>query len=148
MPKSVIPTPSFTPDAPRMSLMMSSNRRILGGEPGAMCRGGLGAHQGIGFTVIGAPFGMADDDVSATDVGQHLGANVAGVRAHLVVRAVLAAEFDRSASEHHLERMQKQRRRTYHDVASRRCILSEFTQHRNLERGCLKQPIHLPIAGD
>src|SRR3546814_48602 len=71
-----------------------------GHQPGAERRLGLGAHLRIGLVVVGAPLGMADDDVAAADVAQHPRGGVAGVRARPGAVAVLAAEGDARSEEH------------------------------------------------
>ena len=48
-------------------------------QPGPQRRLGLGAHQAVGLAVIGAPLGMADDDIAGAGVLQHLGRDVAGM---------------------------------------------------------------------
>jgi hypothetical protein len=51
------------------------------GETCAMRCFGLGTHNLVGFTVIGAAFGMANDHGRCAGVGQHLGRNVARMSA-------------------------------------------------------------------
>ena len=46
-----------------------------------MGSGGLGAHDCIGFTMIGAALGMADDDGGGAGFLQHLSGDVAGMGA-------------------------------------------------------------------
>ena len=54
--------------------------------------------------VVGAPLGVADDDVAAAGVLQHPGAGVAGMRALLLHVAVLAADGDGAAARRYRRR--------------------------------------------
>ena len=65
-----------------------------GHESGAMGRRRLGAYHCVVLAVIGAAFRMADDDIAAAGIGQHLGADIAGVGAARLGMAILAAEVD------------------------------------------------------
>src|ERR1700722_1588885 len=61
-------------------------------KAGPPCGGNLGAHIGVALAVAVAPLGMADDDVGAAGVLQHLGADVTGKGAFFGKVAILAAE--------------------------------------------------------
>ncbi len=52
-----------------------------GGETGAPRRQRLGANLGIGFVMIVPALGMADNDGAGLRIRQHLGCNIAGMRA-------------------------------------------------------------------
>ena len=54
----------------------------------------------VGLAMVGAPLGMADDDVRGAGILQHLGGNVAGMGAAFLPVAVLAAALDRRARQH------------------------------------------------
>src|SRR6478752_7848865 len=60
-------------------------------QPGPPCRLRLGPYLGIGLSVIGAPLGMADDDMARPGIAQHLGRDVAGMGAARLGMAILAA---------------------------------------------------------
>ena len=62
------------------------------GQPGAPGGFGLLPHQGIAFTVIGATFGMADNDRAGAGIRQHFGREVAGVGAGRLGVAILGAD--------------------------------------------------------
>ena len=50
-------------------------------RPARERRLGLGAHQRVGLAMVGAAFGMADDDMGRAGIRQHRGRNVAGMGA-------------------------------------------------------------------
>src|SRR6185437_14228173 len=54
----------------------------------------LGADRLVAFAMIAAPLRVADDDVAAPGILQHLGAEIAGMRALRRRMAILAAEQD------------------------------------------------------
>ena len=53
--------------------------------------GGFGRDGGVVLVVVGPPFGMADDDEGATQLGQERAADLAGVGTRVVLRQVLGA---------------------------------------------------------
>ena len=65
-----------------------------GGERGLQ----FPVHLVIGFAVVAAPFGVADDHVGASRVPNHRGRNVTGVRAFFVPVAVLRRDCDVAAA--------------------------------------------------
>ena len=54
----------------------------------------------VAFTVTVAALGMSEDDMATTGIGQHLGADVAGIRTLWRGMAILSAEGDAAAREH------------------------------------------------
>src|SRR3546814_16054690 len=68
-------------------------------QPGAERRLGLGAHLRIGFMAVGAPLGMADDDIPPADVAPHPPGGIAAVPARPAAVAVLAAAGDSAPGE-------------------------------------------------
>ena len=63
-----------------------------GGQPRAPGRLRFRPHLRIGLVMVGAPFGMADDDRARSGIGQHLRGNVAGVGARRLGVTVLSAD--------------------------------------------------------
>ena len=88
-----------------------------GEEPGPPGGLGLGADLGVGFLVVGAALGMADDDQRAAGVGDHLGRDVAGMGAGFVGVAVLPADLHRRAGDRGDSRGDQRRRRADRHVA-------------------------------
>ena len=119
-----------------------------GDDAGAPCGFRLGAHDGVGLAVVGAALGVADDDMRGAGVLQHLGRDVAGVRAALLRVAVLAADLDRRGRQH-LDGTRQQRG----GRADQRVGLGVEPAHEAVPDGAqLVQrracAVHLPVAGD
>jgi hypothetical protein len=119
-----------------------------GNQAGAERRLRLGAHQVIGFAVIAAPLGMADDDVAAADVGQHGRADIAGVRALLGRVAVLRAQAHRAAGERLGHRQQQLERRADQEVARRGLVRQAGDEVAGQAASRAQQAVHLPVARD
>ncbi len=68
-----------------------------GDQSGAPGRFGLLAHQRIGFAVVGAALGMADDDGRGAGIGQHFRRQIAGVGAGSLGMTILGADRELGA---------------------------------------------------
>ena len=91
-----------------------------GDQPGAPSGGYFCADGGVGLAAAVAALGMAEDDVTATRIPEHLGANVAGIGPLLRGGAVLAAERDAAAAERIAHPGNQRRRRTDQQIAVER----------------------------
>jgi peptidyl-prolyl cis-trans isomerase D len=119
-------------------------------EADALRREDLGADLGIGLAVPPATLGMSEDDIGAAGIGQHFGADVAGIGALRLGMAVLAAERDAAAGEHGMDGGKQCRRRAEEKLAGKP------TRHSpGAPRQCVgardpvgAQAVHLPVAGD
>ena len=94
--------------------------------------------------MIGAAFGMADNDVARPRIGQLFGGNFAGMRAGFLAVAILRADVDRTAHTGRCKGCHKRGRGADDHVASR------------IRLGCGQclnfgqigaQPVHLPVSG-
>lgn len=97
--------------------------------------------------MVGAAFGMADDDGRGTGIGQHFGRNVAGVGAGRLGVAILAADGNRRAARSLGEASDQGGRRTDHEVGlarEGRCPCDNSAEFG--DRG--RQAVHLPVARD
>ncbi len=110
-------------------------------------RGGdFGVHVGIAFAMVGAPFGMADDGVAAAQFRQHLGGDVAGMRARRRGMAILRAELHGAPREGVRDGNQMDERRADQN-------LGPLGLRQNGDRGSERRRIglaavHLPVSGD
>src|SRR5580704_250700 len=89
-------------------------------KPGPPRAADLGADFGIALAVPVAALGMAENDVCAAGILQHLGADISGEGALLRGGAILAAQRDNTAAERGADRRDKGRRRTNEKIAIRR----------------------------
>ena len=87
-----------------------------GKEAGAPRRKRLGAHHGIGFAVVVAAFGMADDDGTGAGIFEHFGGNIAGIGAGRFGMAVLAADGDARALRQRRKARHQRGWRAYYKV--------------------------------
>ena len=120
-----------------------------GDEPGAPRGFRLGAHDGVGLAVVGAALGMADDDMRGAGVLQHLGRDVAGMRAAFLGVAVLAAGLDRRAATGSRRPASSSVAGTQisASVSASRPLMKPWPIGAQLvERGA--GAVHLPVAGD
>ena len=79
---------------------------------------GLGAHQRVVLAMIGAALGMADDHMGRAGIGQHVGGDVAGMRARAGRVAVLTADGDRTVAGASGKGCDQRRRRADQHVAA------------------------------
>ena len=120
-------------------------------QPRAPRAENLLAHRRIAFAVAVAALGVTENDMAATGVGQHLGADVTGISTLGCGMAILTAEGDAAAGERSGHRRQQARRRAdeklaaWTGVCGRDCALGETARQCRAVRA---QPVHLPIAGD
>ena len=122
----------------------ADDRRQSGAKRGL----GFGFHIAVLLAVIGAALGMADNDKGCPGVGQHFGADVAGVRAARLCVAILPADLDRLVGIFRREPGNQRRRRTDEDVAVGRGRAAQpLDQRFDFGARCLKA-VHLPVAGD
>ena len=99
------------------------------------------------FAVIGATLRMADDDIGATDVHQHLGADIAGMRAGYAGVAILRPKSDPGGLRERREGREKRCRRTDQDFAARLLARGKaLRQTFDLGRAGL-QTVHFPVSG-
>src|SRR5690348_3960588 len=98
-----------------------------------------------------APLGMPEDDVCAAEIGQHFGADVAGISALWRGMAILSAERDSASGQDSADLREECGRRTNEHLATagvvsrRRGALLEFMrQHCAIPA----QAVHFPIASD
>jgi hypothetical protein len=119
-----------------------------GDQASAERRLGLGPHQGIAFPVIGAPLGMANDDVAAAGIGQHGRGDVARVGAFLGRMAVLGPQLDRAAGKILADRQEKVKRRANQEIAGRRLVRQQADEIARQAAARRHQSVHLPIARD
>ena len=109
------------------------------------------AHRRIAFTVAVAALGVTENDMAATGVGQHLGADITGVGTFGCSMAILTAEGNAAAGKRAGHRRQQGRRRADEKLAAwtglcdRDRPLREAARQRRAVRA---QSVHLPIAGD
>ena len=67
-------------------------------KPGAARGHRLGAHLGVGFMMVGAPLGMADDHRHGAGILEHFGGDIAGMGAGRLGMAILPADRHRGAA--------------------------------------------------
>ncbi len=122
--------------------------RLSQADDGDKARGqrrlGLGADQRVGFAVIGAAFGMAEDHMACARVAQHRGRNVACMRARGGAVAILAAKMDGRATHCLGHAGQKRGGRADQDVAGGR--RPGLCQGADLGQACAGA-VHLPVSG-
>ena len=75
-------------------------------------------HSRVAFTMTVATLGVPKDDMATTGVGQHLGADVAGIRTLWRGMAILSAERDPAARNHITHCGQQAGRRANEKLAS------------------------------
>jgi hypothetical protein len=110
-----------------------------GEQPGAPGGAGLGQNQRIVLAMIGAALRMADDHGHGAGFAQHLGRDVAGMRALRLGVAVLAAHRDAVSGE----RRDQGRGRADDDLG---CGVGIGVADRRDQRGRVAGPVHLPVA--
>ena len=87
--------------------------------------------------------------MAAAGVGQHLGADIAGVRALGRGMAILPAERNTAAREDSAHLAQQRRRRTDEQLAGEPLAAVAARGQITRQRDAIgAQPVHLPIAGD
>jgi len=98
--------------------------------------------------VIGAPLGVAEDDMAAAEIGQHGRADIAGVGALLGAMAVLGAQKDRTAGDFFRYGHQKMERRADQKFTGRRLVPQLGGEIARKAATRSQQAVHLPIARD
>ena len=90
---------------------------------------------------------MAEDDIAAAEIGQHGGADAAGMGAGFGLVAILPAQGDGRSGERAGDRVERSERREHRDIAGigRRSGGGGRFRERD---GLGAQPVHLPVAGD
>ena len=133
---------------PPLALIRGLANADDGNEIGLMGGHGLGAHQMIRLCMVGAALGMADDDMGAEAVGDHLGGNIAGMRAGGVLVAILRADHQRAVIAQrrcHVEQCRGRADQRIH--LFRQCALDALCHGLDLiERGT--GAVHLPVSGN
>ena len=126
-----------------------SPMQTIGSEPGPPRRFGLLPHQRIGFAVVGAALGMADDDGGGAGIRQHFGGNIAGMGAGRLGMAILRADREAVLNRAPFGEGGNQRRRRAdqqiglcRDSSARRRSSASSSASRGL------QAVHLPVAGN
>lgn len=114
------------------------------GEPVALRRFRLALHIGVGLTVIGAPFAMADDHAACACFLEHRRGEAAGMGAAVFGMAILRA--DRQAGRAGAGRRDERRRRADRDIDPR--MRGGGLGHA-IEFGEMRAiAVHLPVARD
>ncbi len=117
-------------------------------QAGTMRRGRFRRDRRIALPMVGAPLGMADDDVGRAHVRQHLGRHVAGMRARDGDGAVLPADRDAGAERELRGPVDQGRGRADEDVdaPAQRRVETGRDRTELAERGL--RAVHLPVSGD
>ena len=115
------------------------------GPAGAQC---LGVDAVIGLVMVGAPLGMADDDVGRAEIGEHLRRDGSGESAARAGMQVLAADGDgRTVDGGHAGGDQRRGRADQHvDLVRERGREAVADRLDDRNRGA--QAVHLPVAGN
>jgi hypothetical protein len=119
-----------------------------GGEAGAPRRFGLLSHQGVALAVIGAPFGVPDDDGAGAGIRQYFGRNIAGMGSRRLGMAILRPDREVFRAARLLGERRDQRGRRADQKISLGGDSGGARQH-GLEfgRGGL-EAVHFPVAGN
>ena len=106
-------------------------------------------NQLAGFKVVGAAFGMAENNVSAADIRQHGRADVAGVSALDRKMGILRTERDLGTAQRFFNLIKQRKRRTNKKFACRFAQFlyfgGNFSGQRNSVFG---EAVHFPVAGN
>ena len=105
----------------------------------------------VAFTVTVAALGMSEDDMATTGIGQHLGADVAGIRTLWRGMTILSAKRDAAARNHITHYGQQAGRRANEKLASGPAASRRKGQLPKAVRqssAISAQPVHFPITGD
>jgi hypothetical protein len=113
-------------------------------QSGAVCGGGFQAHCRIILAIIRTPFRMTDDNVTAATAAKHPGADIAGMGAGFVAVAILTANRNFGIRQHTRHRMQKNRRRTYQQLAWQ--VARPGRDVARQRRRAIQAAIHLPVS--
>jgi len=117
-----------------------------GDQPCRQRRLHLGAHHRIRLRMVGAAFGMAEDDMGGAGIAQHGGRDVAGMRALGRRMAILRADGDRPAREQGCQGRHMREGRADQQVGGQP---GGAGAHRLSQRpGLPQRAVHLPIACD
>ena len=115
-----------------------------GQNPGATRGKRLSLHRRVGFAVVLAALGMADNDGLRAGILEHLGGNVSRIGACGERMAILAADGDPRAARSRGEVRDQRRRGAHHYIDIREFLRpgDDFLQF--ARRGL--QAVHFPIA--
>ena len=108
-------------------------------------------HCRVALAVAVAALRMPENNMGATDIGEHFGTYIAGKRSLCGRVAILAAESDTAARDETADCRQQRRRRADEQLAvGPACPRRDHALHERARqrRTILAQPVHLPIAGD
>ena len=106
----------------------------------------LFAHEFVGFAMILAAFGVAEDHPGSTRIAQHPASDVAGMGTLLRLMTVLAADSDGGAFEGLGDDSNMQRGRANNQFRADALGTSRYGPR---ERDCLRgQAVHLPVPGN
>lgn len=117
-------------------------------QPGGQRRFRLGPDQCITFTVVGAPLGVAEDDVTAAQIAQHRAGSITGVRARGRRVAVLSANMNAGAPKNLRHQRDMKKRRANQQLAGGTRGLAACLEVFGQGPGVSRQAIHFPIAGN
>ena len=119
------------------------------GHPRLQHGGGLRLHDRVRLGVLGAPFGMADDDEAAAGILQHVRRHVAGESPRRLGVAVLRAQPHAAARQDLRDGRQIGIGRADEHVGSRRWQGAHEGRHGTGKLGRVGKPtVHLPVSGN
>ena len=112
-----------------------------------MSGSGFFADQFVRFKMIGTAFGMADDDIRATQVFEHQRADVAGMGAFFGKMDILRAEGNLGAAQGFFDRSQQRERRTDQKFAVGLAECLDFLSNAlSQSNAVFQKAVHFPVA--
>ncbi len=118
-------------------------------QTGFVSGGCLFGNQFVGFKMVGSAFGMAEDDISASEIFEHQRADIAGMGTFNRKMSVLCAQRDFGAAKRLFYLIQQRKRRAYQKFAGR---FSHFlyTGGNRFGKGnsVFGETVHFPVAGN